>query len=750
MASPIAALVVRVLADVSEMKESVKQATDSFDGILRKVPLIGAAMASAFTVTKIVEFGRAIMDDADALMRMSDQTGIGVEAIQRLRAIADESGNSIEQLTGAISQMQNRLAEGDTSAVGALNQLGLSLDALMKMAPDQQFMAIARAIAEVEDPMQRTKLAMDLFGKAGAQILPSLIAEVDKIAASTTVMSEEGVKKWDALGDAITRFWRNFKATVGNALITTREETAALEHMADVVDGIAKLNINLLGAPSVGGGLPMPAPLNVPGLPTPEVMRQSDLALARLKSSNDKLRESQRESRQEHERMVRAMADTDFEVFKLAESVRGLGQNWSDLEEYSIPTRVGFNEFDLVLTKLGNTTIPTLDDEMDRLGNTLGDYGPTLKQLGAETKGVGDYLDQVESILGGVQTAWAQMVTVAVRGIRAIAQNLAEGDWIGAIVAGVTSFGQAIANAFRDEQHERVNDLRDEFQRTFGTFDDMAAAAHAAGYQIERLLDTKKVEDFDREMRAMTEAIQFQEDAMAFLEETFRKYGFSIDEAGEAWARAELDKQAQLLYREFTALRAAGVDIDIVIDKMSGNINAFIQDALRTGTEVPAAMAPMLQRMVEMGLLTDENGNIITDLEEAGVRFSMTMSEGFQRLINEVSRLTDAITRGLGRAIASVPDIDIDVNYRDRGYTPEVPLPGYANGTGGRFVDFGAGTPVVLHGRERVVTEGESMAGGGGLSAEALIAEFRSLRTYMQTDFAADAARAARWARQVS
>ena len=33
--------------------------------------------------------------------------------------------------------------------------------------------------------------------------------------------------------------------------------------------------------------------------------------------------------------------------------------------------------------------------------------------------------------------------------------------------------------------------------------------------------------------------------------------------------------------------------------------------------------------------------------------------------------------------------------------------PGFQHGTGGRFVDFGAGTHVVLHRRERVVTEAE-------------------------------------------
>lgn len=51
---------------------------------------------------------------------------------------------------------------------------------------------------------------------------------------------------------------------------------------------------------------------------------------------------------------------------------------------------------------------------------------------------------------------------------------------------------------------------------------------------------------------------------------------------------------------------------------------------------------------------------------------------------------------------------------------------GFQHGTGGRFLDFGAGTPVVLHGRERVMTEAEGRAEG---SAFAVLAdEFRRWR----------------------
>jgi hypothetical protein len=203
--------------------------------------------------------------------------------------------------------------------------------------------------------------------------------------------------------------------------------------------------------------------------------------------------------------------------------------------------------------------------------------------------------------------------------------------------------------------------------------------------------------------------------------------------------RQELDKQAQQLFKDWEVLNAAGIDTLAITSRMSESISGYVNQASAMGTEVPAAMQPMLQKMVEMGQLTDASGNRIDSLEDAGISFAMTMSEGFSALIGEVSKLTDAIARGLGLAIDSTTDkikavpktVDVSVNYHenriqeraaaDSGAAAD--LESYQEGTEGIFRNFGRGTPVMLHGYEAVVpkaapsTAGPPLLGSGGGSA---------------------------------
>lgn len=152
------------------------------------------------------------------LTDLSAKTGIGVEALQRLKYAAEQNGGTLEQVTGAISKLGANLAGGNQSAVGALDALGLKFSDIRNMAPDQAFTTIADAISKIPDPMAQSKLAMDLFGKSGADLLPMMKGNLSETAEAASrlgiVLSEEAVRAGDEFGDTLGSL-----ASVGKACI---------------------------------------------------------------------------------------------------------------------------------------------------------------------------------------------------------------------------------------------------------------------------------------------------------------------------------------------------------------------------------------------------------------------------------------------------------------------------------------------------------------------------------------------------
>lgn len=191
------------------------------------------------------------------------------------------------------------------------------------------------------------------------------------------------------------------------------------------------------------------------------------------------------------------------------------------------------------------------------------------------------------------------------------------------------------------------------------------------------------------------------------LNRAVEEYGFTVDELGPKFRAQQLSEQAQRLVEDYAVLIEAGFENGNVIARMSDKTNEYLHTALATNAEIPRSMEPMLQAMLEQGLLTDQNGEKLTSLE--GLTWAETMTQGFDRVVGAVERLIETLT-GIPR------NIDIDINGH---YNPPDNLPdgtgggdtGFASGTMGRFgswvANFGAGFNTSLHGNEVVATVGQ-------------------------------------------
>jgi TP901 family phage tail tape measure protein len=229
------------------------------------------------------------------------------------------------------------------------------------------------------------------------------------------------------------------------------------------------------------------------------------------------------------------------------------------------------------------------------------------------------------------------------------------GSLLGPALGAIGSLiGKGLGKLFHTEE-KKVNDMRDSFQGTFGSLHDMDVAFHNVGLTVDKVLNAKKVEDFNAAMKEFNDALAFQNQSLDTLKQTAEKYGFTIEELGPALQRQQLSEQAGQIYQDFKVLQAGGIDVATITKRMSENVNEFVANAIKTGAEIPAAMKPILQQFIDQGLLLDANGNKITSLEGSGITFSETMSEGFTRVVDSVKLLTEAIARGLGIALSDLP-----------------------------------------------------------------------------------------------
>jgi hypothetical protein len=202
------------------------------------VSTLGKAIAGAFTLGAIAGVAKEIMGFASEMTDMSARTGIGIERLQALTLVAGQSGVTVEEMASAVGQLSKRLIEGDTGAVNALQRLGLHAQALINMDPDLAFIQIAEAVAGIPNPMERSALAMELFGRSGSKFVPLMTTElgnlVDEAQRSGAIIGEDLVKKIDAFDDSLSLAWAHTRGFVVDVVAFASEMSGLSRAFSDV------------------------------------------------------------------------------------------------------------------------------------------------------------------------------------------------------------------------------------------------------------------------------------------------------------------------------------------------------------------------------------------------------------------------------------------------------------------------------------------------------------------------------------
>lgn len=228
-AQTAAAAVRNVAADVRTLGTEGDRAGQRFSGLATALSVAGGRA--------IYEAGRQIKLLASEAVRAADQTakaaaksGMSAGEYQRLAYAARLSGASMEQVQVAVRTLQVQVAQSGEAIQG----LGLNLSQLNAMAPDQQFLAVASAIASIQNPAQRTLAAVRAFGaRSGPDLLPMIMGlrtlreEADRLGL---VLSDRALKAAEGFNDAIARLkmQAQSKIVIAVEFLTTQKQAGEL------------------------------------------------------------------------------------------------------------------------------------------------------------------------------------------------------------------------------------------------------------------------------------------------------------------------------------------------------------------------------------------------------------------------------------------------------------------------------------------------------------------------------------------
>lgn len=159
--------------------KKLDHAGEKMEGLAKLAERVGATIGLAFGLHEIGEFIKGQVELGAELLHTSEILGLGVEELQAFQYAAVNAGLGADEANTALRFLNKNLgiaAEkgGDSAAV--FEKLGVKIKgANGETRPTQEILGdVADGIAKLPGPAEKTAKAMELFGRAGARMIPLL------------------------------------------------------------------------------------------------------------------------------------------------------------------------------------------------------------------------------------------------------------------------------------------------------------------------------------------------------------------------------------------------------------------------------------------------------------------------------------------------------------------------------------------------------------------------------------------------
>lgn len=220
--------------DLKRLRRQAQRTTKAYAALGK-----GAAGLTSLVGAGAIAAGlKAAVADATAfstmLVEASRNTGILETRLEAIAHVFAQDGIGFSATITSLATFQKRISEvGDGLAtyVRSFDKLGLSYERLRKLAPEDQFYSLVEAIAAVEDQTTRQQVAQDLLGRAGKQLVGTIV----RLRGGW----RDAVDASDALTRATAGQHRKAKELTGELeVLKQRSRDVAVQLSADNAEGI--------------------------------------------------------------------------------------------------------------------------------------------------------------------------------------------------------------------------------------------------------------------------------------------------------------------------------------------------------------------------------------------------------------------------------------------------------------------------------------------------------------------------------
>jgi hypothetical protein len=240
-------LVVRIVAQTDKLTGGLSKASGALrsfgsqaTGIVSKVTSIGAAIAGIGGGAGLAVALNRAMSSLDRVGKTADRLGVTTEALIGLQHAASLAGVDADAFDTRFAKLTKNIAEA-ASGIGPtareFEKLGLSAEMLSTMSPDQAFIAVADAIGRIENPAEKVRASIALFGRGGEELIPlfnggatAIRGAVKEAAELGMTVSRVDASAIEAANDAVTRMEGAFQGVVNTLAV----------QLAPAIEAIAK------------------------------------------------------------------------------------------------------------------------------------------------------------------------------------------------------------------------------------------------------------------------------------------------------------------------------------------------------------------------------------------------------------------------------------------------------------------------------------------------------------------------------